>query len=175
MKVKKSKDLTLHDILSQLTIQQAQKCLGLETAKLLPKVSSWEVDIAEQVVFLKNLFQVSFPPSPDLSQAVVVKVTQHPAHKDQLAITCNAAGEQGMLATAAAFSLLLEDKFALGLSAEPNADLPWELMSEQELDARALAERQKRSEEEVMRIKVADANTPWTDYFVSSAALRKKR
>lgn len=171
--MKKSKDLTLHDILSQLTIQQAQKCLGLEVAKLLPKVSIWEVDINEQVIFLKNLFQVTFPASPELSQTTVVKITQHPAHKDQLAIVCDAEGEDGKLAMAAAFSLLLEDKFALGLSAEPNADLPWELMSEQELDARALAERQKRSEEEIMRIKAEDASMPWTDYAVSSAASGK--
>lgn len=173
MKVKKSKDLTLHDILSQLTMQQTQKCIGLDTAKLLPKVSTWEIEIAEQVVFLKNLFQVSFPPSPELSAPVVVKITQHPAHKDQLAIACDATGEDRALAIAATFSLLLEEKFALGLSAEPVVDVPWELMSEQELDARALAERQKRAEEEIMRIKATDTTTPWTDYLVASAASGK--
>jgi superfamily II DNA or RNA helicase len=173
MKVKKSKDLTLHDILSQLTMQQTQKCIGLDTAKLLPKVSAWEIDIAEQVVFLKNLFQVSFPPSATLSAPAVVKITQHPAHKDQLAIECDATADDRSLAIAAAFSLLLEEKFALGLSAEPVVDLPWELMSEAELDARALAERQKRAEEEIMRIKSTDATTPWADYLVASAASGK--
>jgi len=173
MKVKKSKDLTLHDILSHLTIQQAQKCMGLETAKLLPKVASWEIDIAEQVVFLKNLFQVSFPPSVVLTAPVIVKITQHPAHKDQLAIACNATADDLPLAIAATFSLLLEEKFALGLAAQPVVDVPWELMSEQEIDARALAERQKRAEEEIMRIKATDPTTPWSDYVVASAASGK--
>ena len=37
MRVKKSADLTLHDVLSQLTLHEAQKCLGPEAAALIPK------------------------------------------------------------------------------------------------------------------------------------------
>ncbi len=173
MRVKKTHELTLHDLLSQLTLEQTKKCLGAETAALIAKTSQWEIVIPEQVLFTKNLFQVTYPAGFATGSEVIVKITVHPTHRDQLSIACNRSDEDGELCKAATFGLLLEDKIALGLSAAPQPTIPWELMDAAELDSRALAERQKRAEEEIMRIKPADKENPWTDYQVNSASTGK--
>ncbi len=46
MRVKKTSDLTLHDVLSQLTLPQAEKCLGPEAAALIPKSGAVEINIS---------------------------------------------------------------------------------------------------------------------------------
>ena len=61
----------------------------------------------------------------------------------------------------AAFSLILEDKYALGLSEIPKPDLPLELLSEEELELRALAEREKRSRDESFRLTSTDPKRLW--------------
>ena len=65
--------------------------------------------------------------------------------------------------------MVLEEKFSLGLSTEPRENLPWELLTEPELDARALAEREQRAAEEPMQVKAGAPHSPWVDYTVASA------
>jgi superfamily II DNA or RNA helicase len=170
MRVKKSADLTLHDVLSQLTLPQAQKCLGPAAAALIPKTGGIEINPAEQVQFRPDYFQCVFPEALGGDEPVVVTLSLHPGNRDRLQVACSHTCEEALIYPAAVMAMILEEKFALGLSTEPRTDLPWELLSEQELDARALAERRQRAEEEPMKVRIAPgADGPWADYTVSSA------
>jgi len=143
---------------------QAKKLLGDRAAGLMPKAGREEIDIATQVLFTAEQFQLVFP----LKQ-IVVNIALHPSYRNRLQIVCSHEGEEGEYFRAAAISLILEEKLALGLSAPPDENTPWELLKESELEERAIAERMKRATEEVMKIKPADKATPWTDFSVMSA------
>ena len=73
----------------------------------------------------------------------------------------------------AAFSLLLEEKTALGLAAAPPERVPVESLSEEELTRRALSEREERSRKEKFKLQSRDPEKPWTDYIVTSATSGK--
>lgn len=161
---KPSHQLTLHDKLSRLSPVQAKKLLGEAAAALMPKAGHEEIDIAAQVIFAEDQFQVVFP----LPQ-VVVNIALHPGYRGRLEIVCSHEGETGDYFKAATVLLILEEKLALGLSAEPDPNRPWEHLNESELEERVIAERVKRAEKEVMEIKPADKSTPWTEYRVMSA------
>ncbi len=164
MPTKPSHQLTLHDKLSRLSPVQAKKLLGPAAAALLPKAGQEEIDIANQVLFTTDQFQVVFP----LSE-VVVTLSLHPSYRDRLQIACSHEGDTSDYHRAAVISLILEEKLALGLSLPPDENTPWELLPESALEERAIAERAKRAAEEKMTIKASDKTTPWTDYAVSSA------
>ncbi len=69
----------------------------------------------------------------------------------------------------AAVSLVLEEKTALGLAAEPDERRPLETLSEQELLEQALRDRQERAQTEKFRLQSSDPKQPWADYTVTSA------
>jgi superfamily II DNA or RNA helicase len=164
MPTKAPHHLTLHDRLSRRTLPQAKKILGENAAALLPKAGREEIDIHSQVLFTADQFQVVFPVSQ-----VVVSISLHPGYRDRLQIACSHMGEIADYHLAAVVSLILEEKLTLGLAAPPDANTPWEQLSEDELEARALAEREERAAKEQMHVKPADRSTPWTDYAVASA------
>lgn len=168
MPTKPSAQLTLHDKLSRLNIIQVKKLLGTAAAALLPKAGREEINIAEQVLFTPEQFQIVYP----LPQ-VVVTLALHPSYRDRLQIACSHEGEKADYYRAATLSLILEEKLALGLSIAPDENTPWELIPEHELEARAIAERVKRAADEVMKITPADKTTPWTDFTVMSAVSGK--
>lgn len=169
MRVKKSSELTLHDVLSQLTLQQAQKCLGPVAAALMSKSSGVEINLAEQVILRPDVLQCVFPEAGGQDDPVVVNLALDPRYRSRLQIVCSHTDERANLYKAAVVALVLEEKYALGLSTLPQENLPWELMNEEELDARALAERQQRATEEPMKVKPASKDSPWVDYAVRSA------
>ena len=168
MRVKPSAQLTLRDKLSRLTLVQAQKLLGPQGAQLLAKGGALEIDLDTQVLLADERLQVTFPDSR-VKRAYVVTVALDDAHRDRLRIDCSASGEQALLYQAATLSLILEEKTTLGLAAAPEEDTPWESLPESALEARALAERAKRAEQEAMKIKPTAAAVPWADYIVASA------
>ena len=73
----------------------------------------------------------------------------------------------------AAFSLILEEKLALGLADAPPERAPVESRSEEALVAQALAEREERARTEKMRLSSLDPQEIWTDYTVTNAASGK--
>jgi hypothetical protein len=73
----------------------------------------------------------------------------------------------------AAVSLLLEEKTALRLAAPPPERIPVESLSEEELVARAIAERDDRSLNEKFKLQSQNPKQPWTNYSVTSAATGK--
>jgi hypothetical protein len=102
----------------------------------------------------------------------VVTITQMADAKDRLHWNCTAC-QWPCEHAGAAFSLLLEEKTALGLAAAPPERIPVESLSEEELIRRALAEREERSRKEKFKLQSRDPEKPWTDYNVTSAASGK--
>ena len=181
MPFKSSSRLTLRDKLSRLTFVQAQKLLGAQGAHWLAMGGKIEIDTATQVRLTDAFCQISFPEAGagigasvgDRRDPLVVKVPLHPGYRDRLQIGCNRSGDAALLHQGASLAMLLEEKTSLGLAAAPLEDTPWELLSEEQLEVRALAEREQRSIEERMTLKSSDSTTPWTDYLVASAASGK--
>jgi ERCC4-related helicase len=165
MTTKPSARLTLKDRLSRLTYTQACKLLGDEGRRLIRQGGKWEIDIDEQVYLRGDLFRVKFT-------SAVVTMTLKSDAKDRLHWNCTAC-EWPCDHAGAAFSLLLEEKTALGLAAPPPERIPVESLGEQKLIDRALAEREERARKEKFRLQSLDPKMPWTEYTITSAASGK--
>ncbi|MEM7393528.1 MAG: helicase, partial [Verrucomicrobiota bacterium] len=102
----------------------------------------------------------------------VVTIDLHNASRDRLSwlcSTCPGACEH----VGAAFSLILEEKMALGLAAAPPERIPIESLGETELVETALEERRKRAKNERMKLRSANPDRLWTDYTMTSALTGK--
>jgi hypothetical protein len=162
-----SAKLTLKDRLSRLTFLEAVKLLGAEGKQLIQRNgNTWDFKIAEDVFLGDDLFRLRFPQVID-HQPVVVTITLMADARQRLHWNCTAC--DGACAHAgAAFSLILEDKLALGLAAKPKPRVPVESLDETQLIERALAERAERARTEKMKVQSADPSRPWTDYTVTN-------
>ncbi len=165
MTTKPSHKLSLKDRLSRLNFTQACKLLGEEGRQLIQRGGKFEIDLEEQVYLEGNLFRVKFDDA-------VVTITLMAGARDRLHWNCTAC-QWPCEHAGAAFSLLLEEKSALGLAAPPPERIPVESLGEEELIARALAERDERSRKEKFKLQSRDPQTPWTDYTVTSGASGK--
>lgn len=155
------RELTLRDRLSRLTFAQACKLLGPDADRLIRAGGQWEVSIDEQVFLGDDLFRLRL-------NGAVVTIAPVSSARDRLhwkCTRCQGACEH----VGAAFSLLLEEKTALGLAAPPPERVPIESLGEEELIARAVAEREERSRAERMTIRPAEPSVLWTDYLVTNA------
>jgi superfamily II DNA or RNA helicase len=163
---KKSAKLTLFDHLSRLDIVKAAKLLGAEGNKLITEGGKADYDPDEHVSLNKRAFIFRYPGSGE-----TVRVTLDPAKRDRLRIVCDGSKCRGgsCIHQGAAMSCILEEKFTLGLSEEPDEYTPFEGLEERELVERALAERAERAATEKMRVRAQDRSTPWSDYLVQSA------
>jgi superfamily II DNA or RNA helicase len=163
---KKSAKLTLFDHLSRLNIVKAAKLLGPEGNKLITEGGKADFDPDAHVRLTKSAFIFLYPGSGEK-----VRVSLDAGKRDRLRIACNGKECQGVacIHQGAALSCILEDKFTLGLSEEPEEYTPFEGLDEQELIARALVERAERAATEKMRVRAQDRSTPWADYLVQSA------
>ncbi len=162
---KKSDQLTLPDRLSRLTFTEAVKLLGDEGKRLIQEGGKVEVVIDEQVFLGGDLFRLS------LSDAVVTITLMAPARK-RLHFQCSSCSRV-CEHIGAAFSLILEEKTALGLAAAPPERAPIESLSEEELFRTAISERAERARTEKLSLASSDASTPWTDYTVTNATSGK--
>ena len=157
--------LSLKDRLSRLTFTQACKYLGKEGRPLIQQGGQWEIDLDEQVYLRGDLFRLKLPEA-------VVTITLMASAKNRLHWNCTAC-EFPCEHAGAAFSLILEEKTALGLAAPPPERVPVESLSEQELVEQALADREERALKEKFRLQSTDPKKPWTDYSITSAASGK--
>ena len=165
MTTKPSHRLTLKDRLSRLNFTQACKLLGPEGRQLIQHGGKWEINLEEQVYLQGDLFRVN------LDDAIVTMTLMAEA-KDRLHWNCTRC-ELPCEHAGAAFSLVLEEKMALGLAAPPRERTPVESLSEQDLIAQAIAEREDRARTEKYKLQSADPTKPWTDYTVTSSASGK--
>ena len=165
--VKKSHRLTLQDRLSRLDFVRACQLLGDDGGKLIREGGSFDIDIDEQVFLGNDLFRLRLPADAPGLEPIIVTITLMASARNRLHWNCTAC-ETTCEHVGAAFSLILEEKMALGLAAPPEERMPIESLNETELVRQALAEREERACKEKMRLKSQDPSQPWTDYTVTS-------
>jgi len=150
--------INLKDKLSHLTYRQTCKLLGPEGEKLIRLGGKFDIDLNEQVILRKDLFQLN------LGEAVVT-IHLDPAKNQKLNFRCSEC-ETVCDHLGAAFSLILEEKLSLGLAAPPPERVPIESLTDEELVKQAVEERAERARKEKMRVKSLNGNKFWTDYTV---------
>jgi ERCC4-related helicase len=170
MKIKESRRLTLKDRLSRLSYRQACKLLGSQGDKLIRQGASryQDIDIDRQVYLRGDLFRLKLPGAGAGGKDAVATITTMAAARHRLVFNCTACPAV-CEHVGAAVSLILEEKTALGLAAEPDERTPLENLGEPELIEQALGERRERAATEKFRLQSADPKRPWTDYTISSA------
>ncbi|MBN2376876.1 MAG: DEAD/DEAH box helicase [Sedimentisphaerales bacterium] len=155
------KELTLKDRLSRLTFTQACKLLGPQGNKLIMQGGKFEIHSIEDHVYLgDDLFRLSV-------DGAVVTITLMAQARKRLHYNCNKC-DTLCEHVGAAFALILEEKTVLGLAKPPVERVPAESLSEAELIARALEDRQERAKTERMTVKSTNSRTLWTDYIVTN-------
>ncbi|HEV3166058.1 MAG TPA: SNF2-related protein, partial [Isosphaeraceae bacterium] len=160
--------LSLKDKLSRLTFLDACKLLGPSGGKLIQQnANNWDFKFEEHVFLGPDLFRLRFPGDPTDGQPVVVTMTLMAEARDRLHWNCNRC-DGNCDHVGAAFSLILEEKLALGLAAAPKPRVPVESLGEDELIASALAQRAERAKAEKMTVQSVDSSKPWTDYTVTN-------
>ena len=165
MLTKTSAELTLFDTLSRLTLARAAKLLGAEGNRLIAAGGKYDIDIATQVEFDQQRFRLALSDS-------AVTLALSPLARDRLEWRCDACDVPCEHA-GAAFSLVLEEKLALGLAGTPPERAPHESLTDNALVAQAIAERQERARTEKMRLNSLDPREIWTDYTLTNAASGK--
>ncbi len=146
MATKKNRELSLRDRLSQLGFLRACKLLGENGKKLILAGASYEIDIDEQVSWHTEAFCLRLPATPETTVPVITIMPAANA-RQWLAWSCSAC-ETACKHVGAAFSLILEEKVALGLAEPPPERTPMESLGEEELVETALAERAARARED---------------------------
>src|SRR5579864_6705531 len=130
-----SGQLSLKDRLSRLTFLDACKLLGPAGAKLIQKGANlWDIKIDEDVFLGDDLFRVRLPEAN--GEPLIVSITLMAEAKQRLHWNCSQCF-QACAHVGAAFSLILEEKTALGLAAPPKPRVPIESLGEEELIAKA--------------------------------------
>ncbi len=156
------KELTLKDRLSRLTFTQACKILGPEGRKLILKGGKFDVSTLEEKVFFgDDLFRLSI-------EGANVTITLMAEAQSRLHFNCDKC-DTICEHIGAAFSLILEEKTALGLARPPIERIPAESLSEKNLITRAIEDRMERAASERMIIKSTNPQILWTDYIVTNS------
>src|SRR5487761_1406724 len=173
MKTRPSGQLSLKDKLSHLTFLEAAKLLGPEGKKLIQKSGNlWPFKIEQHVYLGDDLFRLRFPGESVNGQPLVVTITLMAEARNRLHWNCTRC-EVACEHVGAAFSLILEEKTALGLAAPPPKRVPIESLNEDQLIEKALAERLERAKVEKMKLAAVDPERPWTDYTVTNRVTGK--
>ena len=153
--------LTLRDRLSQLSFTEACKLLGARGPALIQSGGKLEIDVADQVSLDEKRFALRIPQPRGPAVAVTMWLADdRPRRLRWRCSACSHACEH----VGAAFSVVLEDKLALELSALPRPALA----DARDVVAQALEERAERARTEKPEVRSADPSTPWTDYTVTS-------
>ena len=156
------REITLKDRLSRLSYRKACKLLGPDADGLIRRGGGYEIDLEADVFLGGDLFRLT------VGEAVVTitLMGEAPGRLRWNCTKCDGACEH----VGAAFSLILEEKMALGLAAPPPERTPVESLGERELVRRAVEEREERSRIERMTVRSTDPAALWTDYLVTNAA-----
>ncbi len=157
-----------HQRLGALTYYQACQLLGEEGSQRLQKGSQRFEILSDQNVFLGHdqyRVRVTDPGLP--GGLAVVTLTLDSGRNKRLRLQCD-CGEPFCLHSGAAIHHLLEGKESLGLAAPPDESVPLELLTHEELHARAISDRARRAAEEPMRVRALTDDRPWSDYLVTS-------
>jgi hypothetical protein len=134
--------------------------LGPDGERLIRQGGKYPIDIDEQVTWEQGLFRLNFGDA-----VVTFSLNQQKPKSLHFACSeCTSPCEH----LGAAFSLILEEKLSLGLSAPPAQRKPVESLSDEELIRQAIDERKERAQKEKMTLKSVNGAELWTDYTVTS-------
>jgi len=161
-KTRPTGELTLADRLSQLGHAQACRLLGPRGNDLLYAGGAFEIDLDAQVRLLPDRFALALADAQ-------VEICLAGEKRFGLAVRCSACATHCEHA-GAALALILEEKTLLGLAEPPPERAPVAALGEEALVRLALEERRERALSERMTLRALDAERPWTDYVVTSAA-----
>jgi SNF2 family DNA or RNA helicase len=152
--------ITLKDRLSHLTYREACKLLGPEGDRLIRQGGKFDSAISEQVTWGDDFFRLN------LGEATVtLSLTfEKPKFLRFVCSECSEVCEH----VGAAFSMILEEKLSLGLSAPPPEKQPVESLSDEELVKLAIEERAERARTEKLQLKSMNREELWTDYTLTS-------
>ena len=150
---KKSGALSLLDRLSRLSYPVAVRLLGEEGKKLIQSGGQVDILIDEQVRLNRDTFHLSLPDAD-------VSIALSDDARRRLRFSCTSCSRP-CEHVGAAFSLILEEKTALGLAAPPREPEAVESLSDEELIRVAIAERTERAKVEKMRLRSLDPSSPW--------------
>ncbi len=152
--------INLKDRLSHLNYREACKLLGPEGERLIRQGGKYDFDITEQVTWGDDFFRLN------LGEATVTLslTSEKPKYLRFACSECSTSCEH----VGAAFSLILEEKLSLGLSAPPPEKQPVESLSDEELVRLAVEERAERAKTEKMQLKSMNREELWTDYTITS-------
>jgi ERCC4-related helicase len=161
--------LSLRDRLSHLSFADACKIIGPEGRRLIQEnANGWEFDLANDANLTGDLFRLRFPLERGDKEPTFVTITLMSEVRQRLHWNCSKCFS-ACKHVGATFSLILEEKTALGLAAPPpEPRKPVESLTEDELVERAMADRTERAKTEKMKVDPVDATRPWTDYIVTS-------
>lgn len=157
--------MNLKDKLSHLSFQEARKLLGHKGDRLIRQGGRYEIDIAGHVELDANRFRVRL----NGSEVVIELDSSRSRRLHYRCSSCDMPCEHA----GAAFSLILEEKLALGLAIPPPDKAPLETLDGEELVQRALEERAERMRKDKLSLESADPGAAWTDYSVTSYASGK--
>ncbi|MFZ4397966.1 MAG: SNF2-related protein, partial [Kiritimatiellia bacterium] len=160
MATKTADALTLKDRLSRLTFREACKLLGENGAKLIRQGAKFEID-PDNVSLDEALLRVKV-------DGVTASINLSKSVRQRLLWRCSSCQEP-CEHVGAAFSLVLEEKALLGLSDMPSENTPLELLTDEQLLERMLAERRQRAAEEKMTLQALKPGVLWSDTLVTSA------
>ena len=155
------------DRLSRLNFHTACKLLGPGGEKLIQQGSEYDIDVQRNVYLRGDLFRLKF--AGITGERAVATITTMAGATNRLKFNCTACETMCHHVGARPCRWCWKTKTGLGLAVPPDEKRPLELLSEEELVERALAERQKRAKDEKFRIKSQDSTKPWTDYTAASA------
>jgi hypothetical protein len=133
--------------------------------KLLRKGGLFEIDLESQVTLDAGRLTLDL----GRSKAAIRLAEDRAGRIAASCTTCSTGCEH----IGAAFSLVLEEKLALGLSAPPPDDVPLETLTEEQLVERALADRSERARKEKMSLSSLNGKGIWSDYAVTSSVSGK--
>jgi SNF2 family DNA or RNA helicase len=159
--------LSLKDRLSRLSFTDACKLLVPQGRQLIQSnANAWSISIQDDVYMGGDLLRVRFPAEPG-SRPPIVTITLKSDARQRLHYRCDRC-DMACEHVGAAFSLILEEKTALGLAEPPPEREPVESLTEEDLVEQALADRAERARTEKMKVKSSEPESPWTDYSVTN-------
>lgn len=153
--------LSLRDRVSRLTFAQAAALLGPQGARLIQRGGGFAPEIGPDSFVSDDLLRIQVGDA-------VFTLTPMAEAPGRLRWNCSRC-VVACLHAGAAFSAILENKMALGVAEPPAARVPAERLSEAELVARAIAEREERSRKERLTLRSTQPGKAWVDYLVTNA------
>ena len=151
--------ITLKDKLSRLDLVRASRLLGPDGDALIREGGKREIDF-DGVELTENRLTLT------LADATVALYLD-PAVRNRVGWSCSRC-RSACEHVGAALSLVLEEKTALGLAVAPLMKTPIELLTDEQLVERALAERRERAASEPMALGLTDHAGPWCDHTVTT-------